>query len=47
VVGHDADNIAHGYGGPQHPEILHRADAAVPALPGLTGSAGPDGFGRG
>jgi SAM-dependent methyltransferase len=35
VVGHDADNIAHGYGGPQAPEILHRADAVAAALPGL------------
>lgn len=35
VVGHDVDNIAHGYGGPQVPEILHRADAVVSALPGL------------
>jgi SAM-dependent methyltransferase len=36
VIGHDADNIEHGYGGPQSPEILHRADAIVSALPGLT-----------
>lgn len=35
VIGHDVDNIAHGYGGPQDPEILHRADATVAALPGL------------
>ncbi len=35
VVGHDVDNIARGYGGPQVPEILHRADAVVSALPGL------------
>jgi SAM-dependent methyltransferase len=35
VVGHDADNIAHGYGGPQAPEILHRVDEVVSALPGL------------
>lgn len=35
VVGHDADNIAHGYGGPQDPERLHRADDIVAALPSL------------
>jgi SAM-dependent methyltransferase len=35
VIGHDKDNIAHGYGGPQGPEILHRADDVVAALPGL------------
>jgi SAM-dependent methyltransferase len=35
VVGHDADNIADGYGGPQVPEILHRADDVAAALPGL------------
>jgi SAM-dependent methyltransferase len=36
VVGHDVDNISHGYGGPQDPGILHRAEAIVSALPGLT-----------
>ena len=36
VVGHDVDNISHGYGGPQDPGILHRADRIVSALPGLT-----------
>jgi SAM-dependent methyltransferase len=36
VIGHDVDNLAHGYGGPQDPEILHRASAIVSALPGLT-----------
>jgi SAM-dependent methyltransferase len=36
VVGHDVDNISHGYGGPQDPGILHRAGAIVSALPGLT-----------
>jgi SAM-dependent methyltransferase len=36
VVGHDADNIDHGHGGPQDPQILHRADDVVHALPGLT-----------
>lgn len=35
VVGHDVDNIARGYGGPQVPEILHRADTVVSDLPGL------------
>ncbi|MBO0776350.1 MAG: class I SAM-dependent methyltransferase, partial [Actinobacteria bacterium] len=35
VVGHDADNISRGYGGPQDPEILHRAGDVVAALPGL------------
>lgn len=36
VVGHDADNIAHGHGGPQDPRILHRVQDVVAALPGLT-----------
>ena len=35
VIGHDADNIAHGHGGPQDPRILHRAQDVVAALPGL------------
>jgi SAM-dependent methyltransferase len=35
LVGHDAGNIEHGYGGPQDPRILHRADAVVRALDGL------------
>lgn len=35
VVGHDADNIAHGYGGPQDPQRLLRAEAITAALPGL------------
>ena len=35
VVGHDVDNISRGYGGPQDPRVLHRADAVVPALTGL------------
>jgi SAM-dependent methyltransferase len=35
VIGHDVDNIAHGYGGPQDPGILHRTDTIVAALPGL------------
>lgn len=36
VVGHDRDNIAHGHGGPQDPEILHTAGEIVAQLPGLT-----------
>ncbi len=36
VIGHDLDNLSHGYGGPQDPDVLHRADAIVAALPGLT-----------
>jgi SAM-dependent methyltransferase len=35
VVGHDVDNVARGYGGPQDPKILHTAAAVVAALPGL------------
>jgi SAM-dependent methyltransferase len=35
VVGHDVDNIENGYGGPQVPELLHRVDDVVSALPGL------------
>jgi SAM-dependent methyltransferase len=35
VVGHDADNIAHGHGGPQDPRVLHRVPDVVAALPGL------------
>lgn len=35
VVGHDADNIAHGHGGPQDPGILHRPPEIVAALDGL------------
>ena len=35
VVGHDRDNIAHGYGGPQEPAVLYQAAAVVAALPGL------------
>jgi SAM-dependent methyltransferase len=34
-VGHDRDNIAHGYGGPQEPAVLHQAAEVVAALPGL------------
>ncbi len=36
LVGHDVDNIAHGYGGPQDPRILHRVDDVLPVLAGLT-----------
>jgi SAM-dependent methyltransferase len=35
VIGHDADNIAQGHGGPQDPRILHRVQDVVAALPGL------------
>ena len=35
VVGHDVANLSEGYGGPQDPAILHRADDIVAALPGL------------
>jgi SAM-dependent methyltransferase len=35
VVGHDADNISRGYGGPQDPLVLHRVQNVVAALPGL------------
>lgn len=38
-VGHDLDNLVSGYGGPQHPEVLHTADDLVADLhaadPGL------------
>jgi SAM-dependent methyltransferase len=34
-VGHDRDNITHGYGGPQEPAVLHQAAEVVAALPGL------------
>jgi SAM-dependent methyltransferase len=35
VIGHDLDNIAHGYGGPQEPAVLYQAAGVVAALPGL------------
>ena len=35
VIGHDRDNIAHGYGGPQEPAVLYQAAEVVAALPGL------------
>jgi SAM-dependent methyltransferase len=34
-VGHDRDNITHGYGGPQEPSVLRQAAEVVAALPGL------------
>ncbi len=34
-VGHDRDNITHGYGGPQEPAVLRQAAEVVAALPGL------------
>jgi SAM-dependent methyltransferase len=36
VIGHDVDNLARGYGGPQDPEILHTPGAVVAGLGGLT-----------
>jgi SAM-dependent methyltransferase len=36
VIGHDRDNIAHGYGGPQEPAVLYQMAEVVAALPGLT-----------
>ena len=36
VVGHDADNLTRGYGGPPDPGVLHRSADVVAALPGLT-----------
>ena len=35
VIGHDRDNIAPGYGGPQEPTVLYQAAEVVAALPGL------------
>jgi SAM-dependent methyltransferase len=35
VLGHDATNIEHGYGGPQIPEILFTPDDVAGELPGL------------
>jgi SAM-dependent methyltransferase len=35
VLGHDVTNIAHGYGGPQIPEILFTPDEVAAELPGL------------
>jgi hypothetical protein len=30
VLGHDADNVAHGVGGPQEPAILHSVERLAP-----------------
>ena len=35
LVGHDATNIARGYGGPQDPAVLYTAQDVTPHLPGL------------
>ncbi len=35
VIGHDVDNLSRGYGGPQDPAVLSRAEDVVAALPGL------------
>jgi SAM-dependent methyltransferase len=35
VIGHDSDNLEHGYGGPQHPAVLYRADEVLGVLEGL------------
>jgi 2-polyprenyl-3-methyl-5-hydroxy-6-metoxy-1,4-benzoquinol methylase len=35
VIGHDSDNLEHGYGGPQHPAVLYTADEVVAVLTGL------------
>lgn len=36
VIGHDRDNIAHGYGGPQDPDRLYTPEFVTAELPGLT-----------
>jgi SAM-dependent methyltransferase len=36
VIGHDVANLSEGHGGPQDPEVLHRAGDILAALPGLT-----------
>jgi len=36
AVGHDADNIARGYGGPQDPDVLWTAESVAAGLDGLT-----------
>ena len=36
AVGHDADNIARGYGGPQDPDVLWTAGSVAAGLDGLT-----------
>ncbi|HTZ43190.1 MAG TPA: class I SAM-dependent methyltransferase [Jatrophihabitans sp.] len=37
VVAHDATNLAEGWGGPQHPEVLYTAEELLADLAGLTG----------
>jgi SAM-dependent methyltransferase len=32
VIGHDSDNLARGYGGPQHSDFLYQADEVVAAI---------------
>lgn len=32
VIGHDSDNLEHGYGGPQHPAVLYQASEVVAVL---------------
>ena len=34
LVAHDSSNLAHGYGGPQNPDVLYTADQVIPALEG-------------
>jgi SAM-dependent methyltransferase len=34
LVGHDSANLKHGYGGPQHPDVLYTAEQVVAALGG-------------
>jgi len=34
LVAHDSANLAHGYGGPQHPDVLYTAEQVVAALGG-------------
>ncbi len=36
VVGHDATNLAEGYGGPQDPALLFTADEIIRRLEGLS-----------
>jgi SAM-dependent methyltransferase len=35
VIGHDADNLARGHGGPQDPAVLYTVELLTAALPGL------------
>lgn len=35
VVGHDRDNLVHGTGGPQDPDVLYTVDELIGALDGL------------